>query len=203
MSPGPLAKYLVVDGFLAPALLADILGRTLAHRQSFQPTRVRVDEQGVIDPQIRRSLRCTAGLGPFKTPFVAAVHARFAEFCAAAGVPEFAIADTEIELAAHGDGGFYKVHLDTYTQADRADAVTDRMLSLVFYFNVEPQAYSGGELLLHRFGRGEPARVVPCNNRLVVFSSIAPHEVLPVSCPSGEFADYRFAVNCWLHRARS
>jgi Rps23 Pro-64 3,4-dihydroxylase Tpa1-like proline 4-hydroxylase len=37
-------------------------------------------------------------------------------------------------------------------------------------------------------------------NQIVFFPSETLHEVLPVECPSGEFADSRFTVNGWLHR---
>jgi Rps23 Pro-64 3,4-dihydroxylase Tpa1-like proline 4-hydroxylase len=41
--------------------------------------------------------------------------------------------------------------------------------------------------------------VEPLHNSLVVFPAWLPHEVLKVSCPSGRFADSRFAINCWFH----
>jgi Rps23 Pro-64 3,4-dihydroxylase Tpa1-like proline 4-hydroxylase len=42
--------------------------------------------------------------------------------------------------------------------------------------------------------------IEPANDTLVFFPSWYPHEVLPVSCPSGRFEDSRFAINCWVHR---
>jgi Rps23 Pro-64 3,4-dihydroxylase Tpa1-like proline 4-hydroxylase len=41
------------------------------------------------------------------------------------------------------------------------------------------------------------ADIEPGQNRLVAFPSWAPHEVMPISCPSRRFIDSRFAVNCW------
>ena len=43
--------------------------------------------------------------------------------------------------------------------------------------------------------------VSPAANRLVVFPSEEFHEAMPVRCPSRDFADSRFAVTTWLHRA--
>jgi Rps23 Pro-64 3,4-dihydroxylase Tpa1-like proline 4-hydroxylase len=43
--------------------------------------------------------------------------------------------------------------------------------------------------------------VTPAANRLVVFPSEEFHEAMPVRCPSKQFADSRFAVTTWLHRA--
>jgi SM-20-related protein len=44
--------------------------------------------------------------------------------------------------------------------------------------------------------------VEPEHNRLVAFPAFVPHEVVPISCPGNAFADRRFSINCWLHRAR-
>jgi Rps23 Pro-64 3,4-dihydroxylase Tpa1-like proline 4-hydroxylase len=66
-------------------------------------------------------------------------------------------------------------------------------------------AFSGGELRIHRLG-AKPGDfghdIEPRQGRLVVFPSWWPHEVLKVRCPSGNFADSRFSVNCWIHRQR-
>jgi Rps23 Pro-64 3,4-dihydroxylase Tpa1-like proline 4-hydroxylase len=35
------------------------------------------------------------------------------------------------------------------------------------------------------------------------FPSWAPHEVMPISCPSKRFTDSRFAINYWVYRART
>ena len=82
----------------------------------------------------------------------------------------------------------------------------DRLLSAVYYFHREPKGFSGGQLRLHRFGsNGEPGDYVdiePERNSLVVFPSWTTHEVRTVHCPTGQFADYRFAVNCWLCATR-
>ena len=43
--------------------------------------------------------------------------------------------------------------------------------------------------------------MTPQANRLVVFPSEEFHEAMPVRCPSHAFADSRFAVTTWLHRA--
>ena len=119
----------------------------------------------------------------------------------------------ELELAAHGDGAFYLPHLDIPVGARRKPVSgsphEDRVLSAVYYFHHLPKAFSGGELRLFRFGadsdatRADPANHVdlePVGNNLVAFPSWIYHEVRPVSCPSGEFRDYRFALNCWYCR---
>ena len=202
MPPSPAPRSLVIDAFLPDELHGRLLAFALASRAAFKPTSIRRGEQGVVDQGVRQSLRCAGGLGPLEEDFSAAVHAHLPELCEALGVAPFVLAKTELELAAHGDGGFYKVHFDTFTQDARLASDTDRAISAVYYFYRQPKAFSGGELQLHRFGGGLADRLDPCDNRLVSFAAIAPHEVLPIACPSGQFEDYRFTVNCWLHRAR-
>src|SRR5262249_43378463 len=110
----------------------------------------------------------------------------------------------ELELVAHGNGAFFKRHIDTFTGAAANDK-SKRLISGVYYFHSEPKAFSGGVLRLYRFGRVENGDdfidIQPEQNVLVAFPSWAPHEVLPVTCPSGRFADARFSVNCWIHAA--
>ena len=42
-------------------------------------------------------------------------------------------------------------------------------------------------------------RVPAIRNRVVFFPSLLEHEVMEVTCPSGHFADSRFAINGWVH----
>lgn len=120
----------------------------------------------------------------------------------------------ELELAAHGEGAHYKAHVDVSYGAGRrpvgAGPGEDRVLSAVYYFYREPKAFSGGELRLFRFDVRPSAAdeaalddhldVEPLQNSLVAFAPWVTHEVRHVDCPSGRFADYRFALNCWFCR---
>ena len=118
----------------------------------------------------------------------------------------------ELELAAHGDGAHYEAHLDipvgqgrrSLGARPRRGPRTERGL----LFLQRAQRISGGALRLYRFN-ARPAEgpaadsyvdVQPLNNSLVAFPSWATHEVRRVSCPSGAFRDYRFALNCWYCR---
>src|SRR5262249_22274511 len=106
----------------------------------------------------------------------------------------------ETELVAHGDGSFYKRHVDTQT-GHYPDVKRIRVLSCVYYFNAKPKAFTGGALRLYALG-GQEVKFVdiePVYNSLVTFLAWIPHEVMPISCPSRRFIDSRFAVNCWAH----
>lgn len=121
-------------------------------------------------------------------------------------IPEFDISEVEMQMTAHNDGCFYKVHNDSGDIPTRT-----RQITYVYYFSQEPQAFTGGELKLYdtelKNGGQQPLAasqiVQPLNNSIVLFDSRLMHEVLPVSCPSRAFAHSRFTLNGWLRRAES
>ncbi len=89
-----------------------------------------------------------------------------------------------------------------------ADAESTRELSFVYFFHAEPRQFYGGELRLYdnRRVRGvahadSSQLLSPRQDMLVIFPSDAPHELLPVRVPSGQFSDSRFTINGWIHRA--
>lgn len=192
-----MPPYLVLRDFLDAATLAGLLEYALSRQSDFTPTRV---ARGA-DPAIRIS----AGLhdlGDYRRYFKSQIFDLLPELIAQLRIMPFQPSRFETELVAHGDGAFYTRHIDTQTA--RYDEVEHlRMLSGVYYFNVEPKVFSGGSLRLYAVGGYEQADFVdiePLRNSLLVFPSWAPHEVMPVHCPSQRFIDSRFAVNCWIHR---
>ena len=118
-------------------------------------------------------------------------------------IPPFPIADIEVQLTAHNDGNYYKVHNDNGSP----DTAT-RVFTYVYYFYREPKPFSGGELLIYDskiennfYVQADSCQTVePHNNSIVFFLSRYLHEVLPVRCPSKAFADSRFTINGWLRR---
>ncbi len=111
--------------------------------------------------------------------------------------------DIEIQLTAHNDGHFYKMHNDNGSEAQKL-----RHISFVYYFNRSPKSFSGGALRLHdrQVDKGLLTAaatykdIEPLDNSLVFFDSRELHEVLPVICPSRAFADSRFTINGWAAR---
>lgn len=197
--PGLVLPSLVVDHFLLAAERDALFAWALENEARFTPASL---AGGVVDPGVRlaSSLR---DLGPLDAVLRERVTAAVPEWVAALRVTPFAIHDIELELAAHNHGAHFRLHSDTYTSSMKTRG--DRMLSAVYYFHRTPKAFAGGELRLHRLG-AEPGDagqdIAPVDNRMAVFPSWGPHEVLPVACPSRAFADSRFAVNCWVYRAR-
>jgi Rps23 Pro-64 3,4-dihydroxylase Tpa1-like proline 4-hydroxylase len=82
---------------------------------------------------------------------------------------------------------------------------------MVYYFHRKPKAFFGGQLRLYPLIKAEAGAYVdaeagayvdiePQSDSVVFFPSWFPHEVLPVHCESGAFADGRFSINCWCHK---
>jgi len=199
--PGPMMPYRVFRDFLPGDAHRALLEWTLANEARFQAAPL---TGGVINTDVRRAM-VMRKLGPSGPALEARIAALVPSWIEALRVTPFAVSEIELELAAHNDGAHFVRHIDTY--ATGVQARGDRMLSAVYYFHGEPKAFSGGALRLHRIGAAEGdtsgADIAPEQNSLVVFPSWGPHEVLPVSCPSGAFADSRFAVNCWVYRRRA
>ena len=117
--------------------------------------------------------------------------------------PPFTVSRVEMQMTAHNDGCFYKVHTDAGSEKTK-----DRQLTYVYYFYQEPKQFSGGELKIYdtelrnnNFYQKERSQTVePRNNTLIFFNSRCKHEVLPITCPSRNFQHSRFTLNGWLRR---
>ena len=194
-----MPPWLVQRDVLAATQHDALLEWTLANAARFSPSAL---DQGLIDPAFRRSVSLR-DLGPFTDLFDGYIRPRLPELIAQLRMTPFAPSRIELEVVAHNDGAHFALHGDLVT--GRSNGLGDRMLSAVYYFHRTPKGFSGGCLRLHRIG-AKPGDagvdVTPERNSLVVFPSWAPHEVLPVRCPSGAFGDSRFAINCWVYRAR-
>ncbi|MFT3768892.1 MAG: 2OG-Fe(II) oxygenase [Minicystis sp.] len=136
--------------------------------------------------------------------FLAHVRALIPEVCRRLAVPPLPPnARMELQLTAHNDGHFYKVHTDN----DSLDAAA-REVSFIYYFHRRPRCFSGGDLVVYereghyglKLGPGRPERIDPTDNSIVFFRSARLHEVLPIHCASRAFADSRFTLNGWVWR---
>jgi SM-20-related protein len=184
---GLLPPYLVLRDFLDEDTVAGLLDYALSRQADFLPTRL-------------ASIRVSAtlqDLGIYRSVLKTRILGLVPELIARLQMTPFEAPAVETELVAHGDGAFFKRHIDTgHRILERI-----RVLSGVYYFNAEPKAFTGGALRLHAIGDSDDfIDIEPMRNSLLVFPSWAPHEVIPVSVPSRRFADSRFAINCWMCR---
>jgi SM-20-related protein len=198
-------NYVVWDDFLPETVHQGLLQYALNSEDLFQSSRIYgpdAGHEGAVDPERRISWLCRDGLGPWRKAFKEAVKAREPELFAALGVQPFDVAGRELELAVHRDGSFFAPHTDRVVGQAREGLKSDRIISSVYYFHSHPRVFTGGELKLLAIGKGEQLLIEPKDNRLVAFLAIAPHAVEKVVCLGNKFSDARFAVNCWIHRAR-
>ena len=188
-----LPPYVVLRDFLGADAVRGLLEHALAHEPEFAATRT---QHGEIRPAVRNSLGLR-DLGRFRPALEAKVLGALPALIAALRVSAIESPRLEVQLVAHGDGAFYKRHIDTRTASDQQRL---RVLSGVYYFHAEPKAFGGGALRLFAIGpnAADYVDIEPARDSLLVFPSWAPHEVMPVSCPSRRFIDSRFAINCWV-----
>lgn len=193
-----MPPYLVVRDFLEEDTVERLLKFTLAHERAFEPTTVGRVEGGVINPALRVSVGIRE-LGEFRPVLKSKILPLVPELVAKLRTTPIAVPKLELHLVAHNDRAFYTRHTDTRTASDQYSI---RVLSAVYYFHAEPKAFTGGALRLFAIGGGDDnyADIEPAHNSLLVFPSWAPHEVMPVSCPSKRFIDSRFSISCWIRR---
>lgn len=184
-------------------MVEQLLQYAQAHEAAFVPTRVGPTGMRKIAENMRIS-RVLSDMGPWRDALEERFRAVMDDAAHALGLGAIDLAMVELELVAHGDGAFYTRHVDTSTT--QINARSDRVLTGVYYFHRHPRGFSGGELRLHSIRPveqgGQFVDIVPERDMLLLFPSWAPHEVRPISCPSGEFAHSRFAINCWYRQRR-
>jgi len=198
------AKSCVLDEFLAPQELTDLMRFALDHEDDFRSSQVisPVAERGVIDYEHRRS-RVLMDLDQYQDLILQRIKGVLPQVLNELAMDEFAIADVEAQITASNDRDFFRFHSDNSN-----DQVASRYLTFVYFFQREPQPFEGGELRIHDarledgvyVSEGSYQTIAPQQNQIVFFPCELLHEITPVSCPSGQFADSRFTLNGWLRR---
>ncbi len=190
-----------VENFLSDELSQQLFSYAVESKDKYTPSRVgsKANEDGRVDDKIRIS-HVLRDLGPFESVMQQKIHEFYPDMLIGLKMAGFNVREKiELELAAHGDGAFFKPHIDM-----RLGETGDRVLSAVYYMHSQPKAFSGGELRIFPLeimpGDDKPVAIEPKHNSLLIFQSYVHHEVLPVVCPGAAFGEYRFAVNCWVHK---
>jgi len=191
---------------------AELLAWAIRNQASFEPARIY--EHGGrggrrVDPDERIALKLRE-FGPLRPFLEKRLLERLPEIMERTGYRGAPPLSLELELNAYGEGGHFARHIDIPAGPGREPLGEkegeDRVLSAVYYFYSEPKGFSGGALRLFRFGasqsdQNDPEDILiyePQQNSLIAFPSWVSHEVEHVSCPSGQFEHYRFALNCWF-----
>jgi Rps23 Pro-64 3,4-dihydroxylase Tpa1-like proline 4-hydroxylase len=198
------AKSVVLDEFLAPQELEELMKFTLEHESEFQTSEVvsPTSEKGVVNHEHRRS-KLLMDLGPHQDVILARIKSVLPAVLEKLEMQEFSIAGVEVQITASNHGDFFRFHND-----NGSDQVARRHVTFVYFFHREPCSFRGGELRIHDARRdgetylseGSFQTIVPRQNQIVFFPCELMHEVTAIRCPSGMFADSRFTLNGWLRR---
>jgi Rps23 Pro-64 3,4-dihydroxylase Tpa1-like proline 4-hydroxylase len=198
------ARCVVLDEFLAPQELEELIDFTLQHETDFQNSEVisPSGEPGVVDYSHRRS-RVLMDLGKRQELILDRIRGVLPRVLDQLGVEEFPVTDVEAQITASNDGDFFGVHSD-----DAQEMIASRRVTFVYFFHREPRAFDGGELRLHdsrsngeqQIKTGSYQSIEPRQNQIVFFPCSVLHEITSVECPTGAFADSRFTLNGWLHK---
>ncbi len=198
------AECVIFDEFLTPAKLNALRQYVLEQETRFQISEVL--SPGVtgsaIDYEHRRS-RVLMDLGGHERMIVDRLLTCLPRVLQKWGRDPFRVSRVESQTTASNHGDFFRCHSD-----NAADEVASREITFVYFFHREPKQFTGGELRIYDSRRENESYVptanyrtiVPEQNQLVLFASGLSHEITPVDCPSGQFADSRFTVNGWIHK---
>lgn len=199
-----LVPHRQIADFMGSVMVEQLLDLAIARADDFAPTSVGNGGGGTVSPDIRASL-LLRDLGELRSELETRFAAVLDDTVRELRLSDIALHSLELELVAHNEGAFYSEHIDTFTA--RRDAQSDRALTGVYYFHRNPKGFDGGELRLHAIapaadGIRSFTDIAPTCDTFILFPSWVPHQVRRVSCPSGAFADSRFALNCWYRSAR-
>jgi Rps23 Pro-64 3,4-dihydroxylase Tpa1-like proline 4-hydroxylase len=192
-------QCVVLDEFLAPQELDELISYALHHEMEFQSSEVisPSGEPGTLDYDHRRS-RVLMDLGEHQEVILERIRVVLPRVLEKLGIEEFPVRHVEAQITSSNDGDFFHQHCD-----DAQEMIASRRLTFVYFFHREPRPFEGGELRLYDSPgnmAGGYQSIVPQQNQIVFFPCSVLHEITPVECPSGAFADSRFTLNGWLHR---
>jgi SM-20-related protein len=198
------AQSVVLDEFLAPQELEELMRFTVEHEPEFSASLVVTPsaESGVVNYEHRRS-RVLMDLAQHEDVMLRRIKSVLPMVLDKLGMEEFAISGVEAQVTASNDGDFFHFHSD-----NGSERVRSRHLTFVYFFHREPRQFEGGELRIHDAHLQEGVYVsddsyqaiVPRQNQIVFFPCELLHEITPVTCASQRFADSRFTLNGWLRR---
>ena len=198
------AQCVVLDEFLTLTELNTLRQYVLEREPQFEISEVLSPgvHGSAVDYETRRS-RVLMNLGGHERMITDRVLNYLPRVLQKWGRDPFPISRIETQATASNHGDFFHCHSD-----NGAEAVAAREITFVYFFHREPKQFSGGELRIYDSRRENDnyvptanyRTIVPEQNQLVLFASGLSHEITPVDCPSGQFADSRFTVNGWIHR---
>ena len=193
--------YVEIPDALGQDLVSALLAFVDTKQDRFLAASVTDQGKTVTDPIIRVAHVCNEFEDELPT-IRSSLEMRALGWLDRIGIAPFETYGNELVIVAHGDGAFFRGHIDTMTDADAVKRDRVRVASAVYYFHHQPKKFSGGALRIGALRSEDHVDIEPEHNKLVMFPSFVPHEVRRIHCPSGRFEDARFAINLWLCKQR-
>jgi len=200
--PGDLVEV-EYQNLLTQPQVQEVLDFLIANENNFvTATIVKAGEAAAsVDERLRKA-KTLDDLGRFGPLISDALKERLAPALQRLGHPAFPVGRIELQATASNDGDYFRLHPD-------AEPGDTREISFVYFLYRLPRRFSGGELRIFktRVADGQIARadhshtISPRHGTLIFFPALNQHEVLPVRAPTRQFADSRFTINGWIHRA--
>jgi hypothetical protein len=203
----------IIDEFLAPEDASRCLQECIDLRKVYQPAFVGAGKTVRVDGSIRQNdvvmLDSIFRSARDRSDILTLVDARInSEECNKLWHEGYTLFDTinyrtwnESVLSRYGKCNFYGRHQDTIFNADAPNEKRRRLVTMVLYFNIEPEQFKGGDLSIWD-GGGTDAKIAtikPRHNRAIVFPSFAHHKVDKVDLPGdAPFSAGRFSLNRWM-----
>jgi Rps23 Pro-64 3,4-dihydroxylase Tpa1-like proline 4-hydroxylase len=177
------AQCVVLDEFLAPQELEELVSYTLQREAEFQSSELvsPSGEPGMIDYDHRRS-RVLMDLGKHEEIILDRIRGVLPRVLDQLGIEQFPVTQVEAQITASNDGDFFRAHSD-----DSEEIIASRRITFVYFFHSEPRPFEGGELRLHdshpegglQVSSGSYQTVVPQQNQIVFFPCSLLHEITP------------------------
>jgi hypothetical protein len=203
------APALVLDEFLTADEAADCLEECIRLKPFFRGATVGQGSQNRIDPGIRQN--AVVGLDGLysgvreNSPLLSHIARRvYSNELNALWHAGYSILDVinygnynESILSRYAAGDYYHKHQDTKFNPDTNEELRNRLVTLVYYVNREPEMFTGGELTLYPSDE-KPVTITPKHNRAVVFPSFMWHGVSGVTLENDAHENGRFSLNRWM-----
>ncbi|MEM9302141.1 MAG: 2OG-Fe(II) oxygenase [Pseudomonadota bacterium] len=198
-------RHLIIDDFMSPGEHQDMLAYAIQREERFEVGTVAGEESAHRQNRVFMKFEAE----PHSILIQNRLLVWLPFMLRRLGRDPFPVARMESQLTATNNAGYYRQHEDVGRGGAQE---TSRALSCIYYFFAEPKPFLGGSLklfdtLVHPNGQRGPAEssveLEPRANRLIVFESDTFHELMPVRCPGGRFADSRFAITTWIWRSEN
>lgn len=200
--PGGDFPYVSLNNFFGSEQTR-LLDEVIIHQSAFKPATVLASGQKkpTVDERMRKALTLD-DVGFIEKAFLKQLKGVLKPALERMGITGFPVGRIELQITASGNRDYYRMHRD-------ADSDSTREISFVYFLHSEPRRFSGGELRLYDDKRVSGKAHADCSlllsprqDMLVIFPSRTSHELLPVRVPSEDFADSRFTINGWIHKAQ-